>query len=143
MERFSYIAPVARFSHFTTLSISTADRVALSRISTVPNLPADASYKRSLYLHSTAIGGKPDRPQSCSTCSYGHGNALEGKELPPPPFRPGTRFYLAFSALAALSLVVALDGTSISVALPVIAKALNGSATDAFWAGTSFVYSWM
>lgn len=54
-------------------------------------------------------------------------------------FRPGSRFYLAFSALAALSLVVALDGTSLSVALPIIAEDIGGQAIDAFWAGTSFL----
>lgn len=54
-------------------------------------------------------------------------------------FRPGSRFYLAFSALAALSLVVALDGTSLSVALPIIAEDIGGKAIDAFWAGTSFL----
>jgi MFS family permease len=35
--------------------------------------------------------------------------------------------------------MVALDGTSISVALPIIAKKLNGTAIEAFWAGTSFL----
>jgi MFS family permease len=35
--------------------------------------------------------------------------------------------------------MVALDGTSISVALPKIAKALSGTAIEAFWAGTSFL----
>lgn len=57
----------------------------------------------------------------------------------PPAFHPGRRFYLAFSALAALSLVVALDGTSLSVALPIIANDIGGKAIDAFWAGTSFL----
>jgi len=68
-----------------------------------------------------------------------------GPEVPdkntPPPFEPGLRFYLAFSALATLSLVIALDGTSISVALPVIADELNGTAMEAFWSGTSFLLS--
>lgn len=32
---------------------------------------------------------------------------------------PGYRFYLAFSALAVLALMASLDGTSVSVALPV------------------------
>jgi hypothetical protein len=35
--------------------------------------------------------------------------------------------------------MVALDGTSISVALPTIAQKLHGSALEAFWAGTSFL----
>ncbi|MCJ1295587.1 hypothetical protein MMC34_007150 [Xylographa carneopallida] len=57
----------------------------------------------------------------------------------PPTFQPGTRFYLAFSVLAVLTLMVALDGTTISVALPIIAQQLNGSAIEAFWAGTAFL----
>lgn len=46
---------------------------------------------------------------------------------------------MAFAALAVLTLMVALDGTSISVALPVIARKLHGTAIEAFWAGTSFL----
>ena len=34
-------------------------------------------------------------------------------------FDPGWRFYLAFSSLAVLAMMVSLDGTSVSVALPV------------------------
>lgn len=34
-------------------------------------------------------------------------------------FHPGARFYLAFSSLAVLAMMVSLDGTSVSVALPV------------------------
>ena len=55
------------------------------------------------------------------------------------PFKPTARFLLAFASLAVLTLMVALDGTSISVALPVIAKRLHGTAIEAFWAGTSFL----
>ncbi|EMD64017.1 hypothetical protein COCSADRAFT_181202 [Bipolaris sorokiniana ND90Pr] len=36
-------------------------------------------------------------------------------------------------------LMVALDATSLAVALPVITKALTGSAVEAFWSGTSFL----
>lgn len=46
---------------------------------------------------------------------------------------------MAFAALSVLTLMVALDGTSISVALPIIAKKLHGTAIEAFWAGTSFL----
>jgi len=56
-----------------------------------------------------------------------------------PEFKPTRRFYLAFLALAVLTLMVALDGTSLSVALPVVAQALKGSALEAFWSGTSFL----
>ena len=34
-------------------------------------------------------------------------------------FRPSTRLYLAFLTLAVITMAVALDGTSLSVALPV------------------------
>lgn len=42
--------------------------------------------------------------------------------IPPTPeaeFKPTTRLYLAFGTLAVITLMVALDGTSLSVALPV------------------------
>ncbi|KAJ5600070.1 hypothetical protein N7450_001137 [Penicillium hetheringtonii] len=40
--------------------------------------------------------------------------------------------------MACLSLMAALDGTSISVALPTISHELGGTAIEAFWTGTSF-----
>ncbi|PLB51634.1 MFS general substrate transporter [Aspergillus steynii IBT 23096] len=46
---------------------------------------------------------------------------------------------LIFFTLAVLTLMVSLDGTSISVALPEMAAELNGSAMEAFWSGTSFL----
>ncbi|KAL4758368.1 major facilitator superfamily domain-containing protein [Aspergillus foveolatus] len=46
---------------------------------------------------------------------------------------------LIFCALAVLTLMVALDGTSISVALPEMASSLQGTAMQAFWSGTSFL----
>ncbi|PYI00385.1 MFS general substrate transporter [Aspergillus sclerotiicarbonarius CBS 121057] len=46
---------------------------------------------------------------------------------------------VVFFTLAVLTLMVSLDGTSISVALPKMARELNGSAMEAFWSGTSFL----
>ncbi|KAF2739185.1 MFS general substrate transporter [Polyplosphaeria fusca] len=54
-------------------------------------------------------------------------------------FKPGWRFWAAFASLAVITLMAALDATSISVALPIMAKALGGSAIEAFWSGTSFL----
>ncbi|PGH26776.1 hypothetical protein AJ80_01541 [Polytolypa hystricis UAMH7299] len=54
-------------------------------------------------------------------------------------FHPSLRTWLAFLTLAVLTLMVALDGTSISVALPIIATKLKGTAIEAFWSGTSFL----
>ncbi|OCL09428.1 MFS general substrate transporter [Glonium stellatum] len=56
-----------------------------------------------------------------------------------PGFSPGWRFYAIFGSLCIITLVVALDATTISVALPIISQALHGSAIEAFWSGTSFL----
>ncbi|USP77217.1 hypothetical protein yc1106_04491 [Curvularia clavata] len=57
----------------------------------------------------------------------------------PEKFEPGWRFLAAFGSLCIITLMAALDATSISVALPIIARALGGSAIEAFWSGTSFL----
>ncbi|ERS98685.1 Major Facilitator Superfamily protein [Sporothrix schenckii 1099-18] len=54
-------------------------------------------------------------------------------------FKATRSFYLAFSALLVLTVAVALDATTLSVALPTISAALGGSALEAFWSGTSFL----
>ncbi|KAI9699934.1 MAG: hypothetical protein M1820_006996 [Bogoriella megaspora] len=54
-------------------------------------------------------------------------------------FNPDWRFRMAFVALCVITLMVALDATSISVALPIMAQKLSGSAIEAFWSGTSFL----
>ncbi|KAF9887265.1 hypothetical protein FE257_010393 [Aspergillus nanangensis] len=54
-------------------------------------------------------------------------------------FTLGTRGILVFSTLAVLTLMVALDGTSLSVAIPIISHELGGTAIEAFWSGTSFL----
>ena len=54
-------------------------------------------------------------------------------------FRPTYRFWLVFAAFAVLTLMVAIDSTSLSVALSIIANKLHGTAIEAFWAGTSFL----
>lgn len=72
-------------------------------------------------------------------------------------FKPGWRFYTAFSSLCVVMLAAALDATSLSVALPVrsdddiydlsvdtthsqiISQRLESTAIQAFWAGTSFL----
>ena len=56
-----------------------------------------------------------------------------------PAFRPGFRFHLAWASLCVVTLMAALDATSLSVALARISGALHGSTIEAFWAGTSFL----
>ncbi|KAL4938272.1 hypothetical protein BDV06DRAFT_58302 [Aspergillus oleicola] len=54
-------------------------------------------------------------------------------------FTLGRRGILAFFTLSVLTLMVALDGTSLSVALPIMTQDLKGTAIEAFWSGTSFL----
>jgi MFS family permease len=54
-------------------------------------------------------------------------------------FNPGWKFIVAFLSLTTITLMVALDATSLSVALPIMARALQGTAIQAFWSGTSFL----
>jgi hypothetical protein len=54
-------------------------------------------------------------------------------------FEAGWRFYLAFSSLLVITLMAALDATSLSVAIPKITTSLKGSAIEGFWSGTSFL----
>jgi MFS family permease len=54
-------------------------------------------------------------------------------------FNPSFRLVLAFASLSIISLAAALDATSLSVALSVMASELNGTTIEAFWSGTSFL----
>ncbi|EFR05316.1 hypothetical protein MGYG_08327 [Nannizzia gypsea CBS 118893] len=83
-------------------------------------------------MNTAAEDGQNGQQQSGSSSS-----ASSHKEL--GEFRPSKRTWLIFLTLAVLTLMVALDGTSISVALPIIASKLHGSAIEAFWSGTSFL----
>lgn len=46
-------------------------------------------------------------------------------QSPPDNFNPGWRFYASFTSLCIITLAVALDATSLSVALPVTAPSLQ------------------
>ena len=75
--------------------------------------------------------GSPSRPLSQLSNGSSH-NATNA-------FNPDWRFVVAFSSLSVITLMAALDATSISVALPIMAKVLKGTAIEAFWAGTAFL----
>ncbi|KAL6250391.1 hypothetical protein RBB50_002693 [Rhinocladiella similis] len=91
----------------------------------------------------TATSPVPDTSTSQNTSSSASISSEKPQDERPsaeaPEFKPTMRLVLAFAALSVLTLMVALDGTSISVALPIIARKLHGSAIEAFWAGTSFL----
>ncbi|KAI4143188.1 MAG: hypothetical protein L6R39_004666 [Caloplaca ligustica] len=67
----------------------------------------------------------------------GDPSAAEENQL--DQWKPSLRLYLAFMTLAIITMVVALDGTSLSVALPIVSSKLGGTAIEAFWSGTSFL----
>ncbi|KAG7116753.1 MFS transporter L2 like protein [Verticillium longisporum] len=63
----------------------------------------------------------------------------EEPPVEPVAFKPGRDFFLAFAALSILMLAVALDATSLGVALPIMSTELGGTALQAFWSGTSYL----
>lgn len=57
----------------------------------------------------------PDQPEEKPSQNGDSGLDEDGAVT----FNPGARFYMAFSSLVVLAMMVSLDGTSVSVALPV------------------------
>ncbi|KAJ4863536.1 major facilitator superfamily domain-containing protein [Trichoderma breve] len=56
-----------------------------------------------------------------------------------PEWKMSNRTLLVFITICVLTLMVALDSTSIGVALPTISRALHSSGIETFWAGTGFL----
>ena len=72
-----------------------------------PSSESDTSIAKVLPPEAVAANGNADTA------------ATPQKNAPAEEFHPGASFYLAFSSLAILTAVVALDGTTPAVALPV------------------------
>ena len=142
MDRLSHLGHPTSFLHISHINTAAdenrPDSISYHRQTTLRQLgsPSTTSVDSKLPHYSAS-----ERATSCAASVLTDQEPLRPPqpEEEAPIFRPGRRFYLAFSALAALSLVVALDGTSLSVALPIIAQDIGGKAIDAFWAGTSFL----
>ncbi|KAJ4287259.1 hypothetical protein N0V90_012657 [Kalmusia sp. IMI 367209] len=83
---------------------------------------------------------KPDiLPSTLSEDSSSQKSSTSTDKKDNEPFNPGWRFVAAFVSMCVIVLMSALDATSLSVALPIMARALGGSAIEAFWSGTSFL----
>lgn len=54
-------------------------------------------------------------------------------------WKAGSREWLIMGCLTIVTLVVALDATILVPVLPILAEDLHGTATDTFWAGTSYL----
>ena len=68
---------------------------------------------------SNAYTNKEDRIDATIAGEGLSPNTLDASSNEMTKFDPGYRFYLAFLSLAVLAMMVSLDGTSVSVALPV------------------------
>ncbi|KAJ5671671.1 hypothetical protein N7507_000798 [Penicillium longicatenatum] len=80
-------------------------------------------------------GSGRDPPRSSS----GQRKGREKTDKKPTKFALDGRSRMLFCALTTLSLMTALDGTSISVALPIISSDIGATSIQAFWTGTSFL----
>ncbi|KAI5799054.1 major facilitator superfamily domain-containing protein [Geopyxis carbonaria] len=65
--------------------------------------------------------------------------SVQDEDMKISAWKPSVRVWLLFSVLCTITLAAALDATSLSVALPTIARVLHGTAIESFWAGTSFL----
>ncbi|KAI8948585.1 major facilitator superfamily domain-containing protein [Xylaria longipes] len=83
----------------------------------------------------------PDRDLSCGPqpANAPSGNKVEAAWPEEKEFKPGRSFWLALVPIMVLAFMVSLDGTSVSVALPLLSDDLGGTAIEAFWTGTSFL----
>ncbi|KAG8528374.1 uncharacterized protein KY384_007292 [Bacidia gigantensis] len=101
----------------------------------LPISPARRSFVRS---EQTLVAGEMSSDQSPRSSSQG----LDPEKAEAPPlavFKADFTVYMAFTAIAVLTLMVALDSTALSVALPVIAQKLKGDALEAFWSATAYL----
>lgn len=76
--------------------------------------------------------------------SHGSASRAPTAELPdlpgsPGPLRKPASFWLSFLALCFMVLIVALDATTLAVALPVISNDIGGTTLEAFWANICFL----
>ncbi|KAJ9309632.1 hypothetical protein DTO217A2_922 [Paecilomyces variotii] len=96
-----------------------------------PNVQTEDPSRDQVARHSIADGSTTPVPSSTA------GTAQDDSDS--EDFKLSRRAIMIFFTLSVLTLMAALDGTSISVALPIIAERLHGTAIEAFWAGTSFL----
>ena len=70
--------------------------------------------------------------------SHGLAPTVEPSDSPRPLRKP-VSFWLSFLALCLMVLIVALDATTLPVALPVISNDIGGTTLEAFWANICFL----
>ncbi|KAB8262081.1 major facilitator superfamily domain-containing protein [Aspergillus pseudonomiae] len=102
-------------------------------LSSLEARPSKASMTEMQYAESITDNGHEISTHR-TACTSGSGSG--GSKL---QFWIDRKVTLAFFPLCLLTLMVALEAASLSIALPVVTEELRGSAIEAFWSGTSFV----
>ncbi|GAM37298.1 hypothetical protein TCE0_023r07110 [Talaromyces pinophilus] len=97
----------------------------------VSHLPRQQNESQSTVCDEAVEKTKEDLPATAETAN------IEPTESGKPKRKPS--FYLAVLSLMLVILIVSLDATALSVAIPVITSDLNGTSLTAFWAGISFM----
>lgn len=67
----------------------------------------------------TPIAPDTNRNEDDSASTQSSLHQVKSAGVPEADFKPSAKLYVAFATLAVMTLMVALDGTSLSVALPV------------------------
>ncbi|KAI1826771.1 MFS general substrate transporter [Xylaria intraflava] len=76
--------------------------------------------------------------ENADICDSAESDAVASGEAIPSKRKP-LRFYLAFLSLVIMVLLVSIDSTGLSVAIPVITRELHGTSLDGFWANLTFL----
>ncbi|KAI1291195.1 MFS general substrate transporter [Xylaria venustula] len=77
--------------------------------------------------------------ESTSICEPAERDTPVNDEGPTRRRGKPVHFYLAFLSLVVMVLLVSLDSTGLSVAIPVITRELHGTSLDGFWANLTFL----
>ncbi|KAJ5591937.1 uncharacterized protein N7459_002306 [Penicillium hispanicum] len=90
-------------------------------------------------MNLSSYGAEKPEPTLRSTSKPS--STMSNDQQPEQKFSLDWRGRVVIFTLCVLTLMAALDGTSLSVALPTISQELDGTAIEAFWSGTSFLLS--
>ncbi|ORY08997.1 major facilitator superfamily domain-containing protein [Clohesyomyces aquaticus] len=94
-------------------------------------------------LSDVRITTRPESDSGSLSWNKGHCQNVDStgqtQTSEPPEFVADRRLLGIIACQCLMTLVVALDATTLSVALPTISMTLNGTALEAYWTGTSFL----
>ena len=125
------VSPLSPRPHLSCLTSPVDDKLKSSvdsLASTLPVPPYAEKLQSSSSLYVDDMGHSSFSKESCQEA-----------QSAPVEWKPQKQEYMVMLTISIISLMVALDATILVPVLPALATALNGTATDAFWAGTSYL----